>query len=157
MQSQIDRQLHGFPAPAQGVVEPALEPGLAVIIDTGKPDNMGQQRAIRVDAPFFMLKLQAGQTELIDSVGLLRGQMPLDPDKAFARGQLGQYRIVVEAGQCRDELLRGISGVEDLPRIGVKRWGVEGRGQQLAVTVDNVGALERGWRLSDRTVRSAGR
>ena len=40
------------------------------------------------------------------------------------------------------------------PRIGVKRWAVEGRRQQLAVAIDDVGAPERGGGVgSNRAMR----
>ena len=114
LQSHIDRQLHRFLAPAQAVVEPALDPGLAVVVDPGIADRMRQQGAIGVDAALFMLELQARQTQLVDGVGLVGGQMALDPNKSFGRCQLGLDRGAVETRQCGDELLGGFGSVESL-------------------------------------------
>ena len=146
LQPQIDRQLHRFLPSAQTIIKAALDAGLTIVVDPGKPDDMRQQRAIGIDAALLMLELQPGKTELIDCIGLVGGQMPLDPDKPFARGQLGINGGAIEPRQGGGELLCGIGGVKDLPRIGVKRRTIKRRSEQLALTIDNVGAPQRRWR-----------
>ena len=104
---------------------------------------MRQQIAIRVDAAFLMGELQPRYPELVDRKFQVWGQMALDPYETLAGVEFGQELSGVETRQYGKEFARRVCGIDDLPRIGVKRGAVQCRRQQLAFAVDNVGAA--GW------------
>src|ERR1700730_4103054 len=140
--AEVERQLQRLPAILQRVVEPALDPGEARIVDAGVADDMRRQRPIRIDSTLFVLELQPRYPELIDLVLFARRQVALDVYEALARGQLGVDIGAFEARESLHQLTGGVGRVDDLFGVGVDRGAVERGCEQLAVAVDDVGA---GW------------
>ena len=95
-------------AALQLLVEVALDAGQAGIVDAGVAHDVGGGRALRIDAPLLGLELEAGNAEAIDQVVLARAQAALDPDEALVAVELLLDLVVLELGQRRDDLARGI-------------------------------------------------
>ena len=84
LEAQVERQLQRLSPVLQRAVEAALDPSEAGIVDPGIADDMRRQCPIRIDAAFFVLKLNARNTELIDLVLLMRRQMAFQVHKTLA-------------------------------------------------------------------------
>src|SRR5205823_3571399 len=105
-------------AALQALVEVALDAGQPGIVYAGVTDDMRAGRALRIDAPLLTLELEAGNAEAIDQEMLARAQAPLDPEEALVGVELVLDVLVLELGQRRDDLARGILRVEQQVRVG---------------------------------------
>src|SRR5262249_48846556 len=135
----VERQLHRRGGVLNGRVEGAFEPGQSVIVDAAKPDDMRGEIAKRIDPSLLVLELQPRDTQSVDLELLARGQTALDPDKTLAGAELALQLIRIEFGKNPGQRPGRFTGIEDLPRVGVKRWAVERCRQELAVAVDKIG------------------
>src|SRR6516225_8876860 len=92
-----------------------------------------------------MLELQPGDAELIDFVLLGGGQVAPDTYEALTRSELGVDLGGAKVREDPDELAGGLGCINDLLWIAVKRWAVKGRGEDIAVAVNDSGmARHRG-------------
>ena len=92
-----------------------------------------------------MLELQPRDAELIDFVLLGGGQVAPDPYEALTRSELGVDLGGAKVREDPDELAGGLGCINDLLWIAIKRWAVKGRGEDIAVAVNDIGmARHRG-------------
>src|SRR5579883_1943173 len=151
LQTDIDRQLQRLLAFLQNVVEPALDAGEALVVESRISDDMGDEVALGVDAALLALELETGDAELVDLEFLARRQEPLQPHEAAVRGELRIDLGLAQIGKDLDELLRRFARIENLLRIGKERGARQRRREQDAIAIDDIGAADR--RLAGRGMR----
>src|ERR1700756_5427884 len=95
-----------------------------------------------------MLELHSRDAQLIDTVLLGGRQMAPDPHEALTRGELGVHLSSTKSGEDPDEFFRSLGCINDLLWIGVKRWAVECRSEDVAIAIDDIG-VARHWRRHD--------
>ena len=76
-----------------------LDAGDALVVDVGEAENMGGDRAVRVDAPVLRQEADAGQAETEDFVLFLRRDVALDPDETLARAEPLAQLLRIEVRQ----------------------------------------------------------
>ena len=100
----------------------------------------------------FGAKADARQAEAYDRAPLNLRKMTLEPDEAARRGQTGQQMPRIDAEHAA-ELTRRRVGIEHLGRVREqRRLGVVGR-DQIAVSIDDVGAPNALGRARERMGR----
>ena len=128
LDAQIDRQFHRLLQPVGGkagamqigqtvIVEPLLHPGDALVVDIDQADQMRDLGAGRIDALVLAQEADAGNAEAMDVLLLLRRDLALQPDEAFARRQPLAHFAGVEIGQRRGQKLDRLVLVDDAARF----------------------------------------
>ena len=145
LEARVERKAQGLGAAAvgaQGVVERFFDPGDATVVDVDEAEHVGEHPAQWVDPQILALKCDAGEAQAVDGRLLARREVALDPDEAAIALELDLERGAADAGQHGGQLGDRLVGVEHQSGIGVDRRGRQVGGEQHAVAVDDVVAVE---------------
>ena len=159
-QGLLERRLHlevereperlaGLLGVAQAGVEHLLDAGgadhlgglHALAAVAGAAEDVGGERAVRVEPRLARAEHEAGLAEIVDELALLGGDRALDPEEAAAVAEAGEQVVGVEVGEDLGERGGGAGGVDHLARLGVERGGDDVGREHRAVAVDDLGAL----------------
>ena len=124
-------------------VEPFLHPGDALVVGVDQTDQMRDFGAGRVDALVLAQKADAGNTEAVNFLLLVRRDLALQPDKALFRRQPFAHFGGVEIRQRRRQKLHRFVLVDDPARFAEQAGRLDVGGEHLAVAIDDVGARGR--------------
>src|SRR5258705_12272649 len=120
------------------IVEPFLHPGDALVVDVDQADQVRDFVAGGVNALVLAQEADAGNAEPVDLLLLLRGDLALQPDKTFFRGQAFAHFGGVEIGQRRGQKLDRLVLVDDPARLAEQAGRLDVGGEHLAVAIDDV-------------------
>ena len=126
------------------VVDVLLHTGDADIVEVGRADDVGGGDPVRIDALVVGQEADAGDAEAVNLRLLLGRQLALDPDEADALlarllRELGAQLRGVQLGQHGGEEFDRLVLVVDVAGLGEDRDGTDVGGEDLAVSVDDVG------------------
>ena len=131
----IDREARDMRIGQALLVEIFLHAGDADVVLVDKPDHVGADRAVGIDALVLGQEADAGQAEVKDFRLLLRRDLPLDPDEALFRSQPLAQLLRVDVGKHGGDELDRLVNVDDAIRLGEHRHGLDVGGEDLAVPV----------------------
>ena len=143
LQADVDGKLQGAAVSAQRAVEMALDAGNSAAVDVGHAEDVGAFEPVGIDAAFGGLEVHPGDAQAVDPVDLPGSQVAAQPDEGLLRGQQLQRPRALEPGQDPRQSAHRLAGVEDLVRMRVERRRGKAGSQDLAVTIENVGAARR--------------
>ena len=105
---------------------------------------MARGGAHRIDPAIFLDEGETGKPELVDLGLLLRRQLALDADEAAPGFELRAKLGGVDVGEHARHLLDQLILVDDARGVGVESRALDVGREQLAVAVENVGAVHGG-------------
>ena len=153
---QIDRTLQlvgckprhvqrGEPLP----VEPLLDAGDALVVDVHVADLVRNDRPVWIDALVLGQEADARDPEPMNLALLAGRDLALEPDETALRRQALAHLVGVEIRQDGGQQFNRFVNVDDLARLCEQRRRLHVGGDDLAVTVENVGARRRNRILRD--------
>ncbi len=154
---QIDRTLQlvgckprhvqrGEPLP----IEPLLDAGDALVVDVHVADLVRHDRPVWIDALVLGQEADTRDPEPVNFALLAGRDLALEPDETALRRQALAHLVGVEIRQHGGQQFNRLVNVDDLARLGEQRRRLYVGGDDLAVTVENVGA-----RRCNRVLRDA--
>ena len=117
-----------------------FDTGKPLAVDIGETHDVGYGTSLRIDAPPFINKADAGNAQSVDPLLLLGRDAPPHPNETRGTRQAGADHRAVQVGEHLPQVVHRLIGVNDFLRVGINRCRRETGRQQHAVAVENVGA-----------------
>ena len=122
--------------PLDGIVPAILESGQPVVVETNVAQDVGCELALGIKALVLPLEIHALEVQRAHTLGLLVGNLPLDPAESAGGIKTAQQVFLFQSEHWRKKP-RDHSSVGNLCRHGEHRVHGKTHGERVHVAVEN--------------------